>query len=118
MVSSFTIRIAINGNPIRPANRLSQYLYLYRLTQASSTGAYTYTFAYSYDKVGNRTVQTRTITNTQVTNYTYDAANRLTNAGGVNYTWDNNPTPLRYGDFAATSRMMAAPAICMTVRTV
>jgi hypothetical protein len=50
----------------------------------------TCTFAYGYDKVGNRTVQTRTITNTQVTNYTYDAANRLTNAGGVNYTWDNN----------------------------
>jgi hypothetical protein len=55
-------------------------------------------------------VQTRTITNTQVTNYTYDAANRLTNAGGVNYTWDNNPTPLRYGDFAATSRAMAGSA--------
>jgi hypothetical protein len=51
-------------------------------------------------KVGNRTVQTRTITNTQVTNYTYDTANRLTNAGGVSYTWDNNPTPLCCGDFA------------------
>lgn len=61
-------------------------------------------------------MQTRTITNTQVTNYTYDAANRLTNAGGVNYTWDNNPTPLRYGDFAATSQMTVAPTISTTVR--
>ena len=75
---------------------------LNRLTNANYSGAYTYTFVYAYDAVGNCTVQTRTITNTQVTNYTYDAANCLTNADGVAYTWDNNPSPLRYGDFAAT----------------
>jgi YD repeat-containing protein len=52
--------------------------------------------------MGNRTVQTRTITATLVTTYTYDAANRLINAGDVAYTWNANPTPLRFGDFAAT----------------
>ncbi len=61
---------------------------LYRLTDATySTGEQ---FQYAYDAVGNRTVQTRTITNTQVTAYQYDAANRLINAGGVANTWDNN----------------------------
>jgi hypothetical protein len=34
-------------------------------------------FQYAGDQVGNRTVQTRTITNTQVTSYAYAAANRL-----------------------------------------
>src|SRR5438552_798474 len=38
---------------------------LYRLTNANYTGTYTYSFTYGYDAVGNRTVQTRTITNTQ-----------------------------------------------------
>lgn len=37
-------------------------------------------------RIDNRPTQTRTITNTPVTNYTYDAANRLTKTGGVNYT--------------------------------
>jgi len=62
----------------------------------------------SYDKVGNLTVQTRTITSTLVTTYTYDAANRLINAGGVLYTWNANPTLLRYEDFAATWSTTAA----------
>jgi RHS repeat-associated protein len=63
---------------------------LYRLTKADSTGVLTTTFQYAYDPVGNRTTQTRTVTSTQVTAYQYDAADRLTNAGGVNYTWDDN----------------------------
>jgi len=42
---------------------------LSRLTGASYSGAYTYTFAYRYDAVGNRTVQTRTITSTLATTY-------------------------------------------------
>ena len=50
----------------------------------------TYTFAYAYDAVGNRTAQTQTLTNTLVTNYVYDAANRLTSVNGQAYTWDNN----------------------------
>jgi YD repeat-containing protein len=39
---------------------------------------------------GNRTISTQTITSTLVTNYIYDAANRLTSANGQTYTWDNN----------------------------
>jgi hypothetical protein len=52
----------------------------------------TYTFGYAYDAVGNRTVQTRTITSTQVMNYVYDAANRLTSVNGLAYTWDDKVT--------------------------
>jgi RHS repeat-associated protein len=63
---------------------------LYRLTNAAYSGAYTTTFTYGYDKVGNRTIQTRTITSTQVITYQYDNANRMTKAGGVTYIWDNN----------------------------
>jgi hypothetical protein len=43
-------------------------------------------------------MQTQTLTSTLVTTYIYDAANRLTSVNGQAYTWDNNPTPLRYGD--------------------
>ena len=61
-----------------------------RLTRATYSGAYTYTFAYAYDPIGNRTTQRATITSTQVTNYVYDAANRLTSVNGQAYTWDDN----------------------------
>jgi YD repeat-containing protein len=40
--------------------------------------------------LGNRTISTQTITSTLVTNYSYDAANRLTSVNGQAYTWDNN----------------------------
>ena len=47
---------------------------LYRLTEADySSGE---NFQYSYDAVGNRTVYTATVESTQVTTYSYDAANR------------------------------------------
>jgi RHS repeat-associated protein len=71
---------------------------LYRLTNANYSGAYTYTFGYGYDAVGNRTVQTRTITSTQVITYVYDNANRMTQAGGVTYTWDNNGNLINDGN--------------------
>ena len=58
--------------------------------KAVSTSAITTTFAYAHDAVGDRTAQTSTITSTTATTYTYDAANRMTQAGGVAYTWDNN----------------------------
>jgi len=73
---------------------------LYRLTGASYSGAYTYTFDYAYDKVGNRTAMTKTITSTPVTTYTYDAANRMINAGGVPYTWNANGNLLNDGSAA------------------
>jgi len=71
---------------------------LYRLTGANYSGAYTYTFAYRYDVVGNRTVQTRTITSTLVTTYTHDAANRLAAQDGQSiFTWDANGNLLQDG---------------------
>jgi RHS repeat-associated protein len=70
---------------------------LYRLTGASYTGSLTNTFAYANDAVGNRTVQTQTITSTLVTNYGYDIANRLTNVNGVTYSWDDNGNLLSDG---------------------
>ncbi len=58
---------------------------LNRLTGAVYSGGSSY--QYGYDAVGNRTTQT---INGQTTHYVYDEANRLTQAGGVSYTWDNN----------------------------
>jgi hypothetical protein len=82
---------------------------LCRLTNAAYSGGYTYTFGYTYDAVGNRTAMTKAITATLVTTYTYDAANRLaTQSGQSVFTWDANPTPLRFGDFAAICWPMAA----------
>lgn len=50
----------------------AQYRYdpLNRPISVTYSGAYSYSFAYDYDKVGNRTAQTRTITSTVVTTYT------------------------------------------------
>ncbi len=63
---------------------------LQRLTGASYSGATTYTFAYAYDAVGDRTIQTQTITSTLVTTYTYDDANRLTSVNDYDgATWTN-----------------------------
>ena len=115
-----TNTITAGGTAYTTTTRVITYLYddLYRLTGADySSGE---SFAYAYDAVGNRTAQTRTLTSTSVTTYTYecaaslkrsgrDAANRLTSVNGVAYTWDDNPlrcedfAPSRcYGDFAAT----------------
>jgi RHS repeat-associated protein len=71
---------------------------LYRLVNANYVGATSaYTFAYAYDAVGNRTVQTRTVTNTQVITSVYDNANRLTSVNGQAYTWDANGNLLNDG---------------------
>lgn len=70
---------------------------MYRLTQASySSGA---NFTYTYDAAGNRLTENDP---GGAKTYTYDDADRLTAVNGIAYTWDNNPTPLCCGDFAAT----------------
>lgn len=61
------------------------YVYdpLYRLTEANyDSGPF---FHYKYDAVGNRLAET---TRAGVTNYLYDAANRLVEVDGVPYEWD------------------------------
>ncbi len=66
---------------------------LYRVTKANySLPARTIT--YTYDAVGNRLVQGDA---GKVTTYTYDIANRLTSAGGVAFSWDNNGNLLNDG---------------------
>jgi hypothetical protein len=74
-------------------------------------------FQYVCDTVGNRIAQTATITSTVVTNYVYDAANRLASVNGQAYTWDDNPTPLRCGDFAVIWSTMASASI-VTIKPV
>jgi RHS repeat-associated protein len=70
---------------------------LNRLTAADySDGPY---FHYTYDSAGNRLTQT---VPTGTTNYTYDHANRLSNAGGVTYVWDNNGNLLWDGVYTYT----------------
>jgi YD repeat-containing protein len=58
---------------------------LYRLTSASYSNGAVYT--YTYDAVGNRQAM---VSPEGSVSYTYDAANRLTNVGGVEYSWDDN----------------------------
>jgi RHS repeat-associated protein len=100
--------------------RIISYTYdhLYRLTGAGySTGE---SFAYAYDPVGNRTVQTRTLTTTVVTTYQYDAANRLTSVNGIAYTWDNNGNLLATGVSTNTwdvaNRLIAATRAATTLQ--
>jgi len=75
---------------------------LYRLVEADySSGE---SFQYTYDAMGNRTAYTATITSTAVTTYSYDAANRLVNAGGVTYTWDARGNLLADGVYTCILR--------------
>jgi YD repeat-containing protein len=86
----------IYGTTLRDERRVIAYEYdgLYRLTEASySTGEL---FQYDYDPVGNREAMTVTtpLGGTDVTTYTYDAANRLTNrvvsdGRSYTYTWSS-----------------------------
>jgi RHS repeat-associated protein/uncharacterized repeat protein (TIGR01451 family) len=58
---------------------------LYRLVSAGYSSGETY--SYSYDGVGNRLSM---VSPGGTVDYTYDAANRLTEVGGVAYTWNAN----------------------------
>jgi YD repeat-containing protein len=68
---------------IEPLNRLTEANY--------SNGDY---YHYTYDAVGNRLSQT---TQSSVTSYLYDNANRLFDVNGVTYTWDDNGNLLSDG---------------------
>jgi RHS repeat-associated protein len=99
--------------------RVISYTYdpLGRLVEADySTGEQ---FQYAYDAVGNRTVHTATLDAATVTTYTYDAANRLTSAGGVTYTWDARGNLTSDGTFTYTynsaGRMVWAESVTVTL---
>jgi YD repeat-containing protein len=67
---------------------------LYRLTDAQYAGAISATYGYDYDKVGNMTAYTETITGTTAVTRFFDDANRLEISvqDGVTttYTYDDN----------------------------
>jgi RHS repeat-associated protein len=95
LLSSYSYELDGVGNRVQAVEALTEttrtitYTYddLYRLIKADySTGE---NFQYAYDAVGNRSTYTATITQTTVTDYQYDAANRLVNAGDVVYTWSD-----------------------------
>lgn len=83
---------SLNEEP--PATQFIDYGYdaLNRLTGAIYSEGEDY--AYSYDPVGNRLTQT---VGSVTTAYQYDAADRLYNAGGITYTWDDNGNLLADG---------------------
>ncbi|MDY7075865.1 MAG: hypothetical protein SXV54_02970, partial [Chloroflexota bacterium] len=92
---------------------------LNRLTAADySSGE---SFEYRYDAVGNRLALTETtsLDETSVTTYTYDAANRLTSAGGVSYNWDNRGNLVSDGTFTyaynGAGRMVRAESLTVTL---
>ncbi len=74
---------------------------LYRLTSANVSGDLTASYSYAYDVLGNRMAYTAALTNTVVTTYTYDAANRLETAAADDtgvvwyYVYDNNGNRLQ-----------------------
>lgn len=74
---------------------------LHRLMAVAYSGAITATFEYVYDAAGNRTLYTKTITSTEVTTYTYNAANQLVTAESNvsmdiwHYEYDGNGNLLR-----------------------
>ena len=56
-----------------------------RLTGETRTGSSQYTYSYAYDLAGNRISMNQ---NGTITNYVYDAANKMTQAGSVSYAYD------------------------------
>ncbi len=82
-------------------------------TPSTSSGQAGESFEYGYDPVGNRTVHSATITTTLVTTYTYDAANRLTWAKGVGYTWDARGNLINDGVFMYTYNGAGRMVACL-----
>ena len=74
---------------------------LYRLQEADYSGLYTATFQYEYDALGNRLAYTKSLTTTEVTTYTYNAANQLMTAkldsssDTWHYVYDGNGNQVR-----------------------
>ena len=90
LAASIQLPLAPPETPVTTINY--GYDALNRLTAADyDSGTF---FHYVYDEVGNRLNQT---TDVGSTDYVYDNANRLVEAGGVAFTWDNNGNLLSDG---------------------
>jgi len=80
------------GNPLHMVeedNSYTDWAYdnIYRLTSDVKTGGTAYSRTFTYDAVGNRT---QMVKDQQTINYTYDANNKMTAAGGDSFTYDSN----------------------------
>jgi RHS repeat-associated protein len=85
---------------MRRSTRLLAADYSYDETLASSPFR---RYQYTFDLAGNRTQQIVTVNGTPTTtNYTYNAANQLTQAGAQNLTYDHNGNMLNDGTGAYT----------------
>ncbi len=98
MLRSFTYTLDNTGRRtaiIEDSGRTTHYNYddLYRLTSEiiTDTTNGNYNATYEYDKVGNRTYETKNGVQTQ---YTYDDNDRLTQQGGTTYAYDDNGNTL------------------------
>lgn len=95
---TYTPTFTPTPTPVPSGPLTIDYVYdpLNRLTEANySTGDF---YHYSYDEVGNRLMQDSNIGGQQsVVIYEYDDANRLTNVGGVDYSFDANGNLLSDG---------------------
>lgn len=98
VLSSFTYTLSATGKRtkiVEATGRTTDYSYdnLYRLKTETITDVTNgnYSVSYDYDKVGNRTYETKDGVQTQ---YTYDNNDRLSQQGGTTYTHDSNGNTL------------------------
>jgi len=78
-----------------PATDTYEYDNLYRLTSVDY-GAPSYPDqTYAYDPMGNRT---QLVEGAVTTDYTYDAADRVLNAGSATFAFDDNGNQVREGN--------------------
>jgi RHS repeat-associated protein len=103
VLSSYTYEYDTAGNRISMTEAngdKTTYTYdnLYQLI--SVTYPDNSTISYTYEAVGNRLILTDA---TEVTDYTYDDADRLQSAGEVTYDWDNNGNLINKTDESGTT---------------
>ncbi len=98
VLHSFTYTLDATGKRtkiVEQSGRTTDYTYdnLNRLLTEAITDATNgnYSASYTYDKVGNRTYETKDGVQTQ---YTIDNNDRLSQQGGTTYTYDNNGSTL------------------------
>jgi len=95
VLASYSYLYDYVGNPWRMTEQDASYTdwgydNVYQLTsdiRKTGAGSTIYSRTFSYDQVGNRT---QMIKDGQTTNYTYDGNNKMTVAGGDNFTYDLN----------------------------
>jgi len=108
--SCFSPQASVSGqitNPSSTADFVSREYQGQSLVETAYNSGTTY--EYEYDPVGNRTAQ---IVDSMSIAYQYDAADRLTSAGGTAFTWDYNGNLLGDGVYSyaydAANRLLSA----------